>query len=74
MDKILAILNKAKASVTMWLGAAIVLLGQIEPVATFVGDLVAKVAPGKAVAVTAFVMLLARLRSLITSAQSSLPK
>jgi hypothetical protein len=73
MDKILAILAKAKSSLTMWLGAAVVLLGQIQPVADFFASIVNKLAPGHAAAAAAVLLMLGRLRTLITSALASVP-
>jgi hypothetical protein len=72
MDKILAILGKAKSSLTMWLGVAVVFLGQIQPVADFFASIVNKVAPTHAAAATAVLLMLGRLRTLITSALSSM--
>lgn len=72
MDKILAILGKAKGSLTIWLTALIGVFSQIEPIAKWVGDLVNQLAPGKAVAVTSALYFLARMRSVITTALASL--
>jgi hypothetical protein len=72
MDKIITILNKAKSSLTIWLGVAIVALGQIQPVADFFVGLVNKVAPGYAATATAIVLVLARLRSIIIAAQQAI--
>ena len=72
MDKILAILNKAKSSLTVWAMGALALLDQFTPVANWINDVVAKVAPGKAAAVVAVIAIITRLRSIITGALASL--
>lgn len=72
MDKVFAFLGKVKSSLTMWAMAAIALLDQIQPVAQWINDTIAKVAPGKSAAVIAVLALITRSRSLITSALASL--
>ena len=74
MDKIMAILSKAKASLTVLLMGATAIFSQIDPVANWFAGIVNQLAPGKAVMVTAVLAVLARLRSIVTNALATVQK
>lgn len=73
MDKVLAILAKAKGSFTVWALGIVAILTQIQPVLDWLQSIMGTLAPGKVALLTSIIGIVARLRSLISSAVPPAP-